>query len=266
MSNNVFGDTSWVNEEEAVSVLPSTIQWRRGDLTNVNPLLKNGCWQFPMEHFASIAPPVWEPVDVLHSGGETVTSFLQEKIHLAIVGYRKRWFYKVEDKKVYLPANFVNDGKKISSTLQIWAICKELDNEPVLVSVSGLNSKAMEEAMNVFIKQIVTGASRLAKTRFARYHFWLPLVTSPKQVTKEKTYVTPPQIAMTIPVSNEFLRSLFTGKDVALLAEAELPACKEWATFKAEAAAGNGHDEGPANFRDELAPDFFAEEEPLFQE
>lgn len=229
----IFGDTSWVNEENAISVLPPIVQWHRGDLTNVNALLKNGCWQFPMEIFAGLAPAEWGPVDVIHSGGEVVTSFLQDKIHLAIVGYRKRWFYKLDGKKIYLPPKFENNGKKISSNLQIWAICKELINQAVIVSVSGTTSMAVEEAMNSFVRQVVTGASRLAKTRFARYHFWMPLVTSPKQVTKENTYITPPQLALP-EISEDVLRSLFTGKIVAELAEAELPACKEWATFRAE--------------------------------
>ena len=249
MTSEVFGDTSWVNENEAVTVFPPTVQWRRGDLTNANALLKHGCWQLAMENFISIAPASWEPVDVVHAGGAIVTSFLLREIHLAIVAYRKRWFYlDPENKPIYLPPNFDASGKSIKSRVQIWALCKELDNQPVIVSTAGMNSKFVLDAMDAFIKQVITPASRLAKIRFARYHFWLPLATAGKQATKNNQYITPPVMSLE-KINDDILRGLFTGKEVATLAEAELPAAKEWAAFKNEPVAA---EQAPPNFPDTL--------------
>lgn len=246
-TQNIFGDTSWVNQENAVQVLPPTIQWRRGDLTNPNPLLKNGCWQLTVENFAALIGDTLPVVDVLHSGGVVVPSYLLGTIHIAILAYRKRWYTVNDDNSItFLPPRFEGTTGNIKSKLQVWCLCRELANEPVLVSVSGMNSKCLQDAMDSFIKRVITPASRIAKARFARYHFWLPLTSGGKQAVKNNQYITPPVPALG-EVDDETLRSLFTGRDVADAAEAMLSEAQDWAAPKIERPAV----EAPPAFPDE---------------
>lgn len=235
---NFFGDTSWVNEENAVQVLPPTIQWRRGDLTNPNPLLKNGCWQLTVDNFAALIDSELPAVDVLHSGGVVVPSYLLGTINIAILAYRKRWFTVNADNSItFLPPKFDdNVNGHVRSKLQVYALCRELGNEPVLVSVSGMNSKYLQDAMDSFVKRVITPASRLAKTRFARYHFWLPLTTGGKQSVKNNQYITPPVMALD-EINNETLRFLFTGQQVAAIAEEMIAEAQAWATPEPESSA-----------------------------
>lgn len=258
---NFLGDTSWINEENAVTVLPPTIQWRRGDLTNPNKLLKNGCWQLTVDNFASLVGDSLPAVDVLHGGGVVVPSYLIEKIHIAVLAYRKRWYTVNADNSItFLPPKFEEPTVNVKSKLQIWCLCRELNNEPVLVSVSGMNSKYLLDAMDAFIKRVITPASRLAKARFARYHFWLPLATFGKQAVKNNQYITPPALALD-EINEDVLRSLFTGKDVALQAELSMNEAVAWSQTKIEQSSTP---EAPPPFVDSYEPEAVTEDEIPF--
>lgn len=256
---NFLGDTSWVNQENAVQVLPPTIQWRRGDLTNPNPLLKNGCWQLSVENFAPLVGDSLPVVDVLHSGGVVVPSYLLGTIHIAILAYRKRWYTVNADNSItFLPPKFEDAPGNIKSKLQVFALCRELGNEPVLVSVSGMNSKHLQDAMDAFVKRVITPASRLAKTRFARYHFWLPLTSGGKQAVKNNQYITPPVMALD-DAGEETLRGLFVGRQVAAIAEEMLAEAQQWAAPKAEQTTP----EPPPAFTDDYQPEPAPEEDEI---
>jgi hypothetical protein len=248
-NGNPFGDTSWVNQDYAEMVLPPTVQWRRGDLTNQNPLLKSGCWQLTVENFQPIIGDSLEAVDVLHSGGVVVPSYLLGQIHIAVLAYRKRWYVADAEGNV----TWLKQGDQFppgaKSKLQVWALCKELNAEPVIVSVSGMNAKHLQDAMQDFVRKVITPASRLAKTRFGRHHFWLPLATQGRLAVKNNQYVTPPGLALR-DSNPETLRALFTGKEIAGYAESVIPEAQEWAKGVADQQPG------------QQAPDFDHAPEP----
>lgn len=256
---SIFGDTSWVNEEYAEVIVPPTVQWRRGDLTNPNPLLKNGCWQLPADSFEMIAPPDWKAVDVLHGGGVVVSSYLLPTIHIAVLAWRKRWFM-VDDGGNYTYLDDYQDGAK--SKLQYYALLKELGNEPVLISVSGMNSKYLSEAFYEFRQKVIRQAGQLARQRFGYHHFWMPVSTTGKRDTNHNQYITPPGLAMA-DFDKETLRSLFTGREAADAAEALIPEARAWAKAKEESAPSDNGQTPPPNFADD---DFTPEPEPTLTE
>jgi hypothetical protein len=133
-----------------------------------------------------------------------------------------------------------------------------LDSEPAIISVAGMNSKHLSEAVNQFIQKIVVAAGRHAKTRFGRHHFWLPLSAGPKQTTKNNQYITPPVLAI-----EEFgldtMRELFTGQELAGLAEQMIPEAVAWATRKEE----NGQSQEPAAAMSDPAYDDTEDEIPF---
>lgn len=227
-NTNTFGDTSWVNQDNALTILPPVIQWRRGDLVTENELLRDGCWQLPVENFTMLED--WISVNVLHGGGVVVPSYLLEIIHIAILTHKKRWYIRDGEGNTTFVDTFTEGAR---SRLQIWALCQELDNEPIIVSIAGLNAKSVSQASMDFIRKVITPASRMAKTRFGRHHFWMPLATGGKQETRQNQYVTPPVLALE-DINVEVMRSLFTGREVAELAEDMLDEAKEWATAKDE--------------------------------
>ena len=93
-----------VNEEYTTNFLPPVIQWHRGDLKDQNPSLKNGCWQLPRENFEVLVGNHLPLIDVVHGGGTIVTSYLLDKIHIAILAWKKRWYVMDEkQQKKYLP-------------------------------------------------------------------------------------------------------------------------------------------------------------------
>lgn len=233
----------WVNEEHGISFLPPTIQWRRGDLVNQDQRLKKGCWQFPTEGFAAFADLLGsESVEVLHGGGVVVDSFLLEKIHICVLAYRKRWFVLGGDgKPAYLSGHF-DQFPSVRSKLQVWCLVKELGNEPCIVSVAGMNSKHLEDALKEFSGKIIQ-MSRSLKKRFGRHHFWLPLSSQGKIATKQNQYITPPGSSLTEEAFETqeatlaTMRRLFVGREVAELAEAMIPEAAEWARQQVTAPA-----------------------------
>lgn len=218
-------DADWINEEYAMDFLPPTIQLRRGDLVNPNPLLKNGCWQFPADSFDTMLSGQGSAVDVLHAGGTVVRSYLMDTINVALLAYKKRWYITDADgNMIYLDG--YQEGAK--SKLQWYALVKELGNEAALISVSGLNAKHLSETVYSFEQKVLRPAMQAAKKRFARYHFWLPLSIAGKVNAPQNQYITPPCMGID-ELSLEKVRGLLTGREVAEIAESLMPQAKAWA-------------------------------------
>lgn len=231
-NGNPFGDTSYVSGENAVMVLPPVIQWHRGDLTNANPALKNGCWQVTQEQAGAILGDTAPVADVLHSGGVVVPSYIFPQIHVLVLAHRKRWFYRDGEKTIWLApgAEFPKGAK---SKVQVYVICKELNGEPALLTASSLNAMHLERAMNDFVKKVITPASRMSKAPFGRHHFWLPLASAGKwtnEVLKQNgQYITPPVLGLPEQVTVDVMKSLLAGREDVVFAESVIPEAREWA-------------------------------------
>lgn len=218
-----------VNDDHGENISRPAIRFHRGDLLNANPLLKAGCFQLPVEHFGSIVGDAWENILVPHAGGVSVNSYLLPKIHLAVLGFQKRWFVFKNNRTEYL--SHYQDGAK--GRLRLMGICKELYElgyeEPILVTTSGMNSKHLEDAFKRFKADVITTAARLARRRFPAYAFWMPLVVGPKQVVKQSQYITPPELDLNGSINQEVLETLFVGDEVLALAAAYWDEAQLWA-------------------------------------
>lgn len=231
-NNNPFGDTSHVTGENAPLVLPPFIQWRQGNLTDkTHPVLKNGGWEITQEQGGAILQDSQPVMDVIH-GENVVPSYLFEKIHILVLAYRKRWFV-VEGDRVRWLSNGEEFPVGAKSKLQVYCVCRELNNEPAIVTTSGLTSKHLQDAMNDHVRLVITPASRLGKTPFGRHHFWLPLASAGKWVNealrRNSKFITPPKLALAGEVNRDLLVSLFVDKETALFAESLIPEAKAWA-------------------------------------
>lgn len=212
-----------VDTDYGMEFTPPILQWRRGDLTNPNINLKNGCWQATVEHWPSLSG---QPIDVVHGGGTVVPSHLYDKLNLAVLTYRKQWFIDNGDYITWLQPGEYQDGAK--SRLQVWCLVKEFDNAPALISVKGLNAKWLEEAIKDHVQKVIAQASRQAKKSFARFHFWLTIVSAGKVDAPHNQYVTPPHCPIT-DYNLDTIKGLFIGSKVATIAESEMAEAKEWA-------------------------------------
>lgn len=206
------------NNEHAENINRPAIQFHRGDLSNSNPLLKAGCYQLPVESFGSIVGDTWESTLVSHAGNVSVNSFLLAKIHLSVLGFQKRWFVVKNNRTEFL--NHYQEGSK--SRFRLMGICKELYalgyQEPILVTVSGMNAKHLDDALKRFKADLITTAARLAKRSFPAYAFWMPLIVGPKAAVKNNQYITPPGLDLNGKVDQDLLERLFVGDEVLSLA------------------------------------------------
>ena len=228
-NENPFGDISWVNQEDAVKVLPPTIQWRRGDKVNAEPFLKFGCWQLPKENWPMPLGDPWKEADCQHGGNVVVPSYITGVIHIAVINWRKQWFVMENDKRVFVKT--FTEGAR--SVMQYYALVKEMNNEPMIITTSGLNAMNLENAVRGFAKQVIAPAGRMAGTQFGYYHFWIPLKTQGVKDTKQGQYVTPPGLALK-DINVDVMRSLFTGKDIGDLASGFVAEAKDWAEYEPE--------------------------------
>jgi len=220
-----------VDTDYGLEFTPPILQWRRGDLANPNPILKNGGWQASVEHWPALPG---QTIEVVHSGGVIVPSHLFEKLSLAVLTYRKQWFITNGDQITWLQPGDYREGAK--SRLQVWCLIKEFDNEPALISVKSMNAKYLEEAIKNHVQKIIAPASRQAKKSFARFHFWMPISADDKKDVGHGQYITPPICPLTN-YNLDVIKKLFVGSDVAAIAEAEMIQAKEWAETKPEPPA-----------------------------
>lgn len=221
--NNPFGNTDWINNENTLELTPPVIQWRRGDLVSRDPLLKGGCWQLPVEQFEAVVGDKLPVVEVLHSGGKVVPSYLLGTLNVLLLAWRKSWIKIVDDQVQYLAG--YEEGAK--GKLQCWVLAKELGLEPALLTASGLNSKYLNEAIQAFRQRVIAPASQIAKRGFGYHHFYLPLSTQGKITTTQNQYVTPPGLGI-VEINREVIISLFAGQEAGLVAEGFVAEAKRW--------------------------------------
>lgn len=232
MSDNFYNqDFDYINEEQAETVLPPLIQWHRGDLQNTNELLKNGCFQLPVERYSLDGH---NPIDVLH-GTTVIPSYLFKGLSLAILAYRKDWF--VGRGKEARPQPTFDPNVSAWSRIQIWALVKQLDAAPFILTFSRSNAMGIEESIKQFKNVVIGPVSQKAKKNFPLYSFWCPIgPNEPKQFKEQGTYATPPKLFLTPPVSEKLLNELFTGKTIIERCAEAYPLAKQWATRKFEPA------------------------------
>jgi len=216
-------DFDFIDETQAEAVLPPLIQWHRGDLQNVNEMLKVGCFQLPVERYSLDNQ---EPVDVLH-GTVVIPSYLFKGLHIAILAYRKDWF--TGRGKESRPQVSFDPNAKAWSRIQVWAIVKQLDNAQFILTFSRSNAMGIEETIKQFRNVVIGPVSQKVKKNFPLYSFWCPIgPDKPKEFKEQGTYATPPKLFLTPPVSENKLKELFTGKDIVEMAAGIYPLAKKW--------------------------------------
>lgn len=230
MTDNFFNqDFDFVDESQAELVLPPLIQWHRGDLQNVNPLLKNGCFQLPVERYSLDSV---EPVDVLH-GVNVIPSYLFGGLSLAILAWRKDWLTgRGQESRLQLK---FDPDVRAWSRIQVWAMVKQLGNAQFVLTFSRSNSIGIEDAIKQFRSVVIGAASQKARKNFPLYSFWCQVgPDKPKKFEKEGTYATPPKFIINGAMNDEMMSSLFVGRELVEVAAAAYPVAKEWAMRKAQ--------------------------------
>lgn len=234
------------NEENSIKLTRLFIQWRRGDLTNKDERLKRGCWQAMVDQWQPIVGNKMDIVDCVHAGGEVKPSYLFGMLHIAVLSYQKAWTIEEGGETRYLGKGEYQAGAR--GKFRIFGLVKELIelgyDQPVILTTSGLNSKALGDAVLVHKNGVVATASKIAKTAFPLYAFWLPVGPGEKQSTRNAQYVTPPAPKLGA-ITEELLETLFVGQDVIDIAEAFYSEAQEWAKPPKPVASDNGNQAQP---------------------
>lgn len=215
------GDFSNIPSEQAEIILPPTIQWWRGDRQSRHVVLCDGGFELPVDRYALEGV---ETLDFPH-GGNAQPGYAFKGLHLAVLAHQKSWYDRETHRRVY----GYSENRRVYSKLRLWALVKQIECREFLVSFSGMDSKAVEDFLNVFKKTVVKVASDGAGVQFPLYAFWLPVTAGQVVEWKQGGYSTPPRMVITPPVSEEKLKELYVGNEVIARAKAAWPVAREWA-------------------------------------
>jgi hypothetical protein len=232
-------DFSDVPQDQAELILPPTIQWWRGDRTSQDEVLAKGGFELPVERYTLDGV---ETINFTH-GGEAQPGYGFKGLHLAVLAHSKAWYDQDTGRRVY---DYV-ENRRVFSKLRLWAVVKQVKGLEFLISFSGMDSKAVEDMLNVFKKGVIKVASDKAGTSFPLYSFWMPVMAGPVKEWKQGGYSTPPRLVLQPPLSDEKFKELYVGQEVMAKAKVTWPVAQEWAkrmaSSKGEVGNGNGREE-----------------------
>lgn len=234
------------NESNGIQLDRPFAQWRRGDLTSQDERLSKGCWQLTEEQWGAIVGKKIDLVNCVHSGGVVLPSYVLGTIHVNVLAYQKLWWIQDGDQTRYLSKGEYQAGAR--GKFRIFGLIKELValgyDQPAVITSSGLNSKALGDAVLVHKNSVVAAASKIAKRAMPLYSFWLPIGAGEKQATRNGQYVTPPEPKLGA-ITQELLESLYIGQDLIDIAEQYFAEAQEWAKPPQPVASDNGRPEEP---------------------
>lgn len=267
--------------EDSEIMIPPLIQWINGSHDpNHPPVLNTGGFELPVDRFEFLLGDEVEIFNVPHQGGVVVPAYLYSQLSFALVAIAEnQWFtHDSNNHRVWLPRNFkIQEGQKVSSRRRLWCLCKELGNEPALLTFIGMASKSIGEALDTFRQQVVIKASRYAARKsqqaqkpYPLYAFWFSLRAGPYETYPKGGAATPPILA-TEDFSIDSLRSLYVGQGVLDLVQHERSLALAWKKEQ-DLLAERGSEvmriasEPPPNFlenEDDLEPALTEEEIPF---
>jgi hypothetical protein len=248
-------------EDHVAQVAYPYIQWIHGNpaLKQVNKVLASGGWMLPTDQVGAIDGV--QPVEVAHKNGASTEAYLVGELGLAVLATRFTWFFYRDGRVEYLRE--YADGAR--GKLQALALVKVVSEaEPLMVTLSGMASKAFSECLKRFRKEVLGAARALTKKPYPDYTFWMRIrAGEPTKVGtgNATSVVTPPTPAWDTALlkdqskRSEYLSTLFVGPEVLAAAQAAWSAAQTWREVRRQegAAPANGNgDEPPYGPPDDL--------------
>ncbi len=161
-----------------------TAQWHNGAIANkaVGGVPYTGGVLLPaakLPEGAKITGAWKGPLDWTFETGQTEAVFAANEIFVALLQRRRRWFNKAESGKptVYYIDAQASGRRDLRSQLQV--LCAVMGVPvPIIISVKGERSRAMDKAMSSFFQNVILTANNLTGSKHPLYVFWLKLTSS----------------------------------------------------------------------------------------
>lgn len=119
------------------------------------------------------------PLDWTFETGKTEPVFAASEAFIALLQRRRRWFNKSESGKptVYYTDAQASGRRDLRSQLQVLCAVKGVP-VPIIISVKGERSRAMDKAMSSFFQNVILAANNLDNCKHPLYHYWLKIASS----------------------------------------------------------------------------------------
>lgn len=233
--------------EQIVPVYP-VAQWHNGQiaLKALGGVQFTGGVVLPVKYLSDgFSLPGWTTERITFRSGKEETALAAQKVTLAPIRARFRWFARQGNETAYYPRHAFVMGANMRGHLQVLAAVNG-GSGPVVITFKGKASQSFEVLLKDFGLKVVQAANRNAPTGKAlpRYAFWMNISPGPHAKAGsagQESVITLPTLGLPGQITPEYLRSLYVGRDnlirfQELYREAE-PWVAAWEKNGAEQAA-----------------------------
>lgn len=236
MNPNFINDLEVVDDATVESLGPAypVAQWLNGDpkLAAAGGVAHTGGVILPLKYVGDqVTPPQgWQKTTVAFSTGKTETVLATQKVWLAVIRTRFRWFVTDNGVTMYYPRNSYMADMGMRGHLQ--ALCGIAGFDfPIVVTFKGKASQEFERLLKAFTQTVYEASQQFVRespnggqptrlhSRFPRFAFYMPLTAGPHMKAGQKgqdALITPPVLelpAYPAQITREYLNQIYVGRE-----------------------------------------------------
>lgn len=205
--------------EQTIPVYP-VAQWLNGQqaLKALGGVQFSGGVVLPSRYLSDCPSfPGWARERITFRSGKEEEAITAHAISVAPIRTRFRWFARQGGETAYYPRHAFVMGANMRGHLQVLAAVQGAA-EPIVITFKGKASQAFESLLKDFGAKVVQVANRQAPKgkSLPRYAFWMPVVAGSHAKAGgagHESVVTLPTLALPADISQDYLRSLYIGRE-----------------------------------------------------
>lgn len=161
--------------------------------------------------------PGWTRERITFRSGKEETALTAHTVSIAPIRTRFRWFVRQGAETAYYPRQAFVMGANMRGHLQVLATMQGAA-DPIVITFKGKASQSFEVVLKDFSAKVLQPANRQAPKGKAlpRYAFWMPIAPGPHTKAGgagHESVVTLPTLALPADITQEYLQSLYIGRD-----------------------------------------------------
>jgi len=205
--------------EQVVPVYP-VAQWLNGQqaLKALGGVQFSGGVVLPEKYLTEGSSlPGWTKERITFRSGKEEAALTAQNVSIAPIRTRFRWFARQGNETAYYPRHAFVMGANMRGHVQVLAAVQGV-SDPIVITFKGKASQSFESLLKDFGAKVVQPANRQAPKGKAlpRYAFWMPVVPGPHTKAGSvghDSVVTLPTLGLPGEITQEFLKSLYVGRD-----------------------------------------------------
>lgn len=209
----------------------AAIQWHNGSVRSAPGIAKEGGFFINgREQKKAASLPNWSEETIIFDSGDEETGPGALSARIAIIRSRKCWTRKDRDGRMeFFPWNQYQEGM---ASKQQYLVAVEGCSEIFCLSVKGTTGIAIEDALSLHNKKVVSEVRKLTKQNTPQYALWMELKGGEyKTVGKgnESSKTTPPRLILPETIDQGFLKKAFVGKENVIAFQEVFKEAETWA-------------------------------------